>query len=86
MTIFDFSKTPTVATAPTGSLTTLDVVDQTWTIPFTTTSTLTTLGIPVNIVIGTDFVLQAAPEPGTMLLLGAGVAGLMVAGRRRRPS
>ena len=82
-TLFDFSKTPTVVTAPSGSLTTLDVVAGTWTIPFTSTSTLTTLSLPVNIIIGTDLVLQAVPEPGTLLLLGAGVAGLATAQRKR---
>jgi len=70
-------------TAPTGSLSTLDVVAGTWTIPFTSTSTLTTLGQPVNIIIGTDLVLQAVPEPGTLLLLGAGIAGLATARRKR---
>jgi len=82
-TLFDFSKTPTVVTAPSGLLTTLDVVAGTWTIPFTSTSTLTTLSLPVNIIIGTDLVLQAVPEPGTLLLLGAGVAGLATARRKR---
>ncbi len=81
-TLFDFSKSPTVVTAPAGSLTTLDVAAQTWTIPFTTTSSLTTSGVPVNITIGTDLVL-AIPEPGTLLLLGAGLAGLVAVGRRK---
>ena|GEM_PF-2228344 len=85
-TLFDFSKTPTVVTAPAGSLTTLDVVTGTWTIPFTSTSTLTTLSLPVNIIIGTDLVLKGAtiPEPGTLLLLSAGLTGLVALGRRKR--
>jgi PEP-CTERM motif len=82
-TLFDFSKTPVVATAPVGSLTTLDLAAGLWTIPFTATSTLTTFGIPVDIVTGTDLVLQFVPEPGTLTLLGVGVVGLAATRRRR---
>jgi hypothetical protein len=85
-TLFDFSKTPTVTTAPAGSLST--VTPTTWTIPFTSTSTLSTVGIPVDITIKTNFVLTGefftVPEPGTVALLGAGIVGLVALGRRKR--
>jgi len=82
-TLFDFSKTPLVVTAPAGSLTTFDGIAGTWTIPFTETTTGEFIGIPNNITIGTDLVLQTVPEPGTLLLLGVGLAGLAALKARR---
>jgi hypothetical protein len=89
--LFDFGASPTVVTAPSGSNSTLTLgaSSTTWSIPFTTLSTLATLGIPVNITIGTNLNLvgpAVVPEPGTLLLLGAGVAGLAVVGRRKKAS
>lgn len=87
--IFDFSASPINVVAPSPTNTTLDtgVSATTWTIPFTTLSTLSTLGIPVNITISTNLVLSGdsvvVPEPGTVLLIGAGLAGLALAGRRK---
>lgn len=83
-TIFDFSKLPAVVTAPTGSLTTLDVGAGLWTVPFTTTSTLLRFGVPANFTFGTDLTLRIIPEPGTLVLLGAGLMGLAAVGVRRR--
>ena len=97
-TLFDFSKTPIIASAPSPSLTTLDnaltyiighqeYLAFDWTIPFTAVSTFSTLGIPANITIGMNLEFGAIdipiPEPGTLLLLGAGVAGLAATRRRR---
>jgi PEP-CTERM motif-containing protein len=96
-TIFDFSKTPTTVIAPAG-FTTLDATTYTlgdqeylpldWTIPFTTASTLRTLDLPVNINIVASPRLSVfhipIPEPNTLLLLGAGVAGLAATRGRRR--
>ncbi len=55
--IFDFSKTPIVATAPAGSFSTLDLGAGTWAIPFTTTTTLVFLQVPVSMTFGTDLLL-----------------------------
>jgi len=88
-TLFDFSTSPINVVAPSPTNTTLDtgVAATTWTIPFTTLSTLATFGIPVNITISTNLVLSGdsvvVPEPGTVLLIGAGLAGLALAGRRK---
>jgi hypothetical protein len=81
-TLFNFTTSPLTITVPSPAPTTLDLSTGTWTIPFTTTSTLSTQGIPIDITISTNLVL--IPEPGTLLLLGAGVAGLLVAGRRKK--
>jgi hypothetical protein len=83
-TVFDFSKTPIMATAPSPSLTTLNASTYTighqeylafdWTVPFTAVGTLNTLGIPANITIGMNLGFGVIdipiPEPGTLLLLG----------------
>ena len=88
-TLFNFNTSPTVVTAPPGSNSTLTLgaSSTTWSIPFTTTSTLSTLGIPVNITIGTQLNLTGpavVPEPGTVMLVGAGLVGLVAAGRRKK--
>ena len=88
-TLFNFTTSPTVVTAPAGSNSSLDLQPSstTWTIPFTTLSTLSTLGIPVNITIGTNLILTGPaviPEPGTVMLVGAGLIGLVAAGRRKK--
>jgi len=88
-TLFDFSSAPINVVAPAGTNTTLDagLAATNWTIPFTTLSTLSTFGIPVNITISTNLLLSGdsivVPEPGTVLLIGAGLAGLALAGRRK---
>jgi hypothetical protein len=88
-TLFNFNTSPTVVTAPPGSNSTLTLgaSSTTWSIPFTTVSTLSTLGIPVNITIGTQLNLTGpavVPEPGTVMLVGAGLVGLVAAGRRKK--
>jgi hypothetical protein len=84
MTLFNFATSPLVVTVPSPAPTTLNTATGVWTIPFTTTSTLSTQGIPIDITIATNLVIEAIPEPGTLLLLGAGVTGLLVASRRKK--
>jgi len=87
--LFNFSTSPIVVVAPADSNTSFDagVATTGWSIPFTTLSTLSTFGIPVNITISTSLLLEGpsivVPEPGTVLLIGAGLAGLALAGRRK---
>jgi len=83
-TLFDFSKSPMVVTSPPGSLTTLNTATGAWTIPLVTASTFTQASPqPFSITIRADLTLQTLPEPGTLLLLGAGLTGLAVVGPRR---
>jgi hypothetical protein len=83
-TLFDFSTSPMVETSPPGSLTTLDTATGIWTVPFDTASTFPQASPqPFIIIITPDLTLQIVPEPGTLLLLGAGLMGLALAGPRR---
>jgi len=97
-TLFNFGWSPLVAVAPAGTNTMLDWgayetdgrsfwASVGWTVPFTTLRTLSTFGVPVNLTINTNFVLSGdwilIPEPGRVLLIGAGLAGLVLAGRRK---
>lgn len=48
---------------------------------------LTLPGFPIPIVIKGDFLFEGVvPEPGTALLIGSGLAGLALIGRRRSPA
>jgi len=84
--LFDFSATPLNVTLPAGTTGTFGVsgANISFSLPFTTVSTLSTFGIPVNITIDTALNLSGVvPEPGTALLIGAGLAGLALAGHRK---
>ncbi|HKE10834.1 MAG TPA: PEP-CTERM sorting domain-containing protein [Myxococcota bacterium] len=85
--LFDYSKTPDVVTLPNPNNSTFQVSGSnlSWTIPTTMVSTLSTLGIPVNITITTDLLLKGSvvPEPTSLVLLSAGLTGLAAFGRKR---
>jgi len=77
------SGTDTVV-VPTGSHSTLTGgASLTWTMPFTTTSSYYDYAMPIDFTFSTNLVLQAVPEPDTMLLLVAGL-GVLAAGARWR--
>ena len=67
----------------------LSVIDTsgplaTWSIPVSALVTFETLGQVISVSVGGNLLLTEVPEPGTLLLVGAGLAGLVATGRKRR--